>query len=107
MHDVISSLIQGFPVGCVFAPVAIGFVLTYKVSGVFNLAFGAQAYAAAAVYYELRVHRGWPIPPAAFIAVLVVSPLLGLMLYFAIYRHLRAASPVARLAVSIGLLVAL
>lgn len=107
MQDVTSSIIQGFPIGCVFALVAVGFVLTYKVSGVFNLAFGAQAFAAAAVYYELRVNHGWPTPPAAIVAVLIVSPLLGILLYFAIYRYLRGAPPVARLAVSIGLLVAL
>ena len=107
MQDLTSSVIQGFPVGCVFALVAIGFVLTYKVSGVFNLAFGAQAFTAAAVYYVLRVQHGWPTPPAAFVAVLVVSPLLGILLHFAIYRYLRTAAPVARLAVSIGLLVAL
>ena len=107
MQQLISSVIQGFPIGCVFALVAVGFVLTYKVSGVFNLAFGAQAYAAAAAYYELRVDHGWPTPPAAVVAVFVVSPLIGLVLYYAIYRHLRSAPPVARLAVSIGLLVAL
>ena len=107
MQELTSSAIQGFPIGCVFALIAIGFVLTYKVSGVFNLAFGAQAYAAAAVYYVLRVQHGWPTPWAALVAILVVSPLLGVLLYFAIYRHLRTAAPVARLAVSIGLLVAL
>lgn len=107
MQDLTSSVVQGFPIGCVFALVAIGFVLTYKVSGVFNLAFGAQAYAAAAVYYELRVKHGWPTPAAAIVAVLVVSPLLGVLVYFAIYRYLRTAAPVARLAVSIGLLVAI
>lgn len=106
MHDVISSVIQGFPVGCVFALVAVGFVLTYKVSGVFNLAFGAQAFASAAVYYELRVKHGWPIPPAVVLAVVVFAPLLGLILYWAIFRHLRTAPQVARLAVSIGLLLA-
>lgn len=107
MHNVTSSLIEGIPVGCVFALVAVGFVLTYKVSGVFNLAFGAQAYASAAVYYELRVKHGWPIPPAAGLAVLVFAPLLGLVLYWGIFRHLRNAPQVARLAVSIGLLLAL
>ncbi|MFN8034795.1 MAG: ABC transporter permease [Acidimicrobiia bacterium] len=107
VQDLISSVIQGFPVGCVFALVAVGFVLTYKVSGVFNLAFGAQAFAAAAVYYVLRVQHGWPTPPAAIVAILVVSPLIGIVMYLAIYRYLRTAPPVARLAVSIGLLVAL
>ncbi len=107
MQDLTSSVIQGFPIGCVFALVAMGFVLTYKVSGVFNLAFGAQAYAAAAVYYALRVKHEWPTPWAAIVAILIVSPLLGVLLYFAIYRHLRTSPPVARLAVSIGLLVVL
>ena len=82
MQELTSSVIQGFPFGCVFALVAIGLVLTYKTSGVFNLAFGAQAFAAAAVYYELRVKHGWPIPSAAIVAVLVVSPLLGVLLDF-------------------------
>ena len=100
MTELIKYVIEGIPLGCVFALVAIGLVLTYKVSGVFNLAFGAQAFAAAAVYYVLRVQHGWPTPPAAIVAVLVVSPLIGLILYFGIYRHLRTSPPVARLAVS-------
>ncbi|HVX17173.1 MAG TPA: ABC transporter permease [Acidimicrobiales bacterium] len=107
MHDIVSSFIQGFPVGCVFALIAMGFVLTYKVSGVFNLAFGAQAYASAALYYELRVKHGWPIPPAVLVAVVLFAPLLGVLLYWAVFRHLRTAPHVARLAVSIGLLLAL
>jgi branched-chain amino acid transport system permease protein len=106
MQDIISSAIQGFPVGCVFALVAVGFVLTYKVSGVFNLAFGAQAFASAGVYYELRTNHGWPIPPAVFVAVFVFAPALGLLLYWGLFRYLRTAPQVARLAVSIGLMLA-
>ena len=47
-----------------------------------STAFGAQAYASAAVYYELRVKQGWSTPLAAIVAVLVVSPLLGVVVYF-------------------------
>jgi branched-subunit amino acid ABC-type transport system permease component len=107
MHNITASVIEGFPVGCVFALVAVGFVLTYKVSGVFNLAFGAQAYAVAAVYYDLRVMHGWPIPAAVFVSLFLFAPLLGLVLYRGLFRYLRTAPQVARLAVSIGLLVAL
>jgi branched-subunit amino acid ABC-type transport system permease component len=107
INDLVESFIQGFPYGCVFALVAVGFVLTYKVSGVFNLAFGAQAFVSAAVYYELRVNRTWPIPPAVAVSVFVVAPLLGLVLYWVLFRSLRTAPPVARLATSIGLLIAL
>ena len=57
MTDLVGYVIRGIPFGCVFALVAIGLVLTYKTSGVFNLAFAAQAFVSAAVYYELRVDQ--------------------------------------------------
>ena len=96
MTEFIEYVIQGIPIGCVFALVAIGLVLTYKTSGVFNLAFGAQAFVAAVVYYELRVRNGWPTLVALVLVVLVLSPLLGLLLELLIFRHLRTASPIAR-----------
>ena len=106
MTDLISYIVQGLPIGCVFALVALGLVLTYKTSGVFNLAFGAQAFVAAVLYYELRVRNGWPTLAALGLVVLVVSPLIGLVLEYAIFRHLRTASPIAKLVASLGLLVA-
>ena len=61
MHDVLQFGIEGFPVGCVYALVAVGLVLTYKTSGVFNLAFGAQAFLSAAVFLKLRNDDDWPL----------------------------------------------
>ncbi|MEP6624017.1 MAG: ABC transporter permease, partial [Acidimicrobiia bacterium] len=84
----------------------IGLVLTYKTSGVFNLAFGAQAFVAAAVYYDVHVRHGWSRWPALAFVVLLLSPALGLLLDVAIFRHLRTASPIAKLVASLGLLVA-
>lgn len=107
MTDLIGYVIRGIPFGCVFALVAIGLVLTYKTSGVFNLAFAAQAYASAAVYYELRVNDGWSNLPAFLIAVVVVAPLLGLVLDRFLFRYLRTASTVSKLVVTLGLLVAI
>lgn len=106
MTEFIKYVIQGVPIGCVFALVAVGLVLTYKTSGVFNLAFGAQAYVAAVVFYELRVRNDWDTLPAFAVVVLVVSPLIGLVLDLAIFRQLRTASPLAKLVASLGLLVA-
>jgi branched-chain amino acid transport system permease protein len=107
VEDIISAVIRGFPIGCVYALVALGFVLTYKTSGVFNLAFGAQAFVSASVYFVLRVRHGWPIPAAFAISVLVLAPALGYVLDRALYRHLRTASTVAKLVTSLGLLVAI
>ena len=106
MTDFVKYVIEGVPLGCVFALVAIGLVLTYKTSGVFNLAFGAQAYVAAVLFYELRVRNEWSTLAAFVVVVLIASPLMGLLLEVLIFRHLRTAPPLAKLVSSLGLLVA-
>ncbi|MEX2257057.1 MAG: ABC transporter permease [Acidimicrobiia bacterium] len=107
MTELIGYIVRGIPFGCVFGLVAIGLVLTYKTSGVFNLAFGAQAFVSAAVYYQLRVEQEWSNLPAFLVAVVVVAPLIGFVLERFLFRHLRAAPAVAKLVTSLGLLVAL
>lgn len=106
MTDFFTYVVEGIPYGCVFSLVAIGLVLTYKTSGVFNLAFGAQAFLSAAVYYDVRVRHGWPTVPAFLLAVVVVAPVVGLLFDRLVFRHLRTASPLAKLVSSLGLLVA-
>jgi branched-subunit amino acid ABC-type transport system permease component len=105
--DFVQALIQGIPIGAVYALIAIGFVLTYKTSGVFNLAFGAQAFASAATYFELHIRREWPIWAALLVSVFVLAPLIGLVLERLLFRGLRNASAAARLVVTIGLAVAI
>ncbi len=107
MQELIRYVILGIPVGCVFALVAVSLVLTYKTSGVFNLAFGAQAFLAAAVYYDVHVRHGWPIIPAFVFVVFVISPLLGFVLDRGVFRYLRGVSPIAKLVSALGLAVAL
>lgn len=105
--DFFRALLQGTPPGTVFALVALGFVLTYKTSGVFNLAFGAQAYISAAMYFQAINEWGWSTIPALILAVFVVAPGIGVVLDRLIFRNLRTASAVAKLVVAIGLNVAL
>jgi branched-chain amino acid transport system permease protein len=106
-EDLFRALLQGLPAGGVYALIALGFVLTYKTSGVFNLAFGAQAYVSAAMYFKARVVWEWDILPAAILSVVILAPLIGLILERLIFRHLRAASALPRLVVAIGLSVAI
>ena len=107
LEDIFRALLQGTPPGAVYALVALGFVLTYKTSGVFNLAFGAQAYVSAAMYFKARIDWEWGILPAVLLAVVVLPPLLGLVLERLIFRHLRQASALPKLVVAIGLSVAI
>src|SRR3954447_14421940 len=108
--DFFRALLQGMPAGAVYALVALGFVLTYKTSGVFNLAFGAQAYASAALYFKLHVDATGPkigILPAVVLSVFVMAPLIGLLLERLIFRPLRNVGAVPKLVVGIGLAVAI
>jgi len=107
MSDFLGYAITGIPIGCVFALMAIGIVLTYKTSGVFNLAFGAQAFVSAAIYYDTVARHDWPPVLGFVVAVLIGGPLLGLLLNQLLYRHLRTAPAIAKLVTSLGLLVAI
>jgi branched-chain amino acid transport system permease protein len=107
VSDLVNYIILGIPFGCVFALVAIGLVLTYKTSGVFNLAFGAQAFVVAAVFYNTRTNHDWPLLPAFIFSVFVVAPLMGLLLDRTLFRYLRTAPAIAKLVTSLGLLIAI
>jgi len=113
-QDLVQYFIEGFPVGCVYALVAVGITLTYKTSGVFNLAFGAQAFLSAAVMYQMRegeilyMNIGQqPMWLCLLVSVFIVAPLFGLLLDRALFRYMRNASWVVKLVSSLGLFVAL
>ena len=71
-------IISGLVVGSIYAISALGLVLTYTSSRVFNFAHGALAYGIAVFYYYLTRQNGWSIATAAPFTILVVAPLLGL-----------------------------
>jgi branched-chain amino acid transport system permease protein len=100
-------IISGLTVGSIYAISALGLVLTYTSSRVFNFAHGALAYGIAVFYYYLTRQNGWSIATAAPFTLLVVAPLLGLLLYFLLFRRLTHATPTVRLVSTVGLWVAL
>ena len=105
--DLVRGVLQGLPPGTVYGLIAIGFVLAYKTSGVFNLAFGAQAYVSAALYFQATNQWGWSNLWAFVLSVLIVAPAIGLILERLIFRHLRPDASLAKLVIAIGLSVAI
>lgn len=71
-------VIIGLTSGAVYGLAAVGLVLTYKTSGIFNFGYGAIAAVAAFIFYFLYTQHGVPWPIAAAIVVFVVAPVLGL-----------------------------
>jgi ABC-type branched-subunit amino acid transport system permease subunit len=104
---IVNWLIEGIPFGCVYALIAVGIVLTYKTTGVFNFAFAAQAFVAGAVYVEMVEVDGDARWLGLLVAILLVSPLLGLILDRILFRAMRTAGWLVKLVSVLGLFVAL
>ena len=69
MAGLVQIVIGGLLQGGVFAIVALGFSLVYRVTNVVNLAQGAFCVLGAMGMYYFQVEFGWPILPAALAAV--------------------------------------
>ncbi|MGA8296190.1 MAG: ABC transporter permease [Acidimicrobiales bacterium] len=106
MSQFLSYALPGIPFGCAYALMAVGLVLTFKASGVFNIAFGAQAYVAALVF-DVAVGNGWPRWAAFIVAVMLLSPAIGIVLDRALFRYTLSAPPLVKLVPSLGLLIAI
>ncbi len=118
----IEVFLNGLMAGVLYALVALGFVLIYKASGIFNYAQGVMALFAAmtlvgimngqvpfahlinAIFGTNVHHFGWHVP--AFAAILLTA---GVMVLFAwivqrvIFRHLVGQEPIILFMATIGL----
>ena len=107
MHTFFVFFVIGVAISAVYAISATGLVVTYITSGVFNFAHGAIGMFLAFVYWELRVHRGWPTPVALAVTLLVIAPLIGISLDALVMRPLlKGASVATKLVVTLALLLA-
>ena len=98
-------LVAGVATGSIYALAALGLVLTYKTSGVFNFAHGAVGTVAAYLVYELREQHGWPWP-AAVAAALVVVGVGGGVLMERLARRLAEVGVELKVLATVGILVA-
>lgn len=78
MSGIIQVVIGGLLQGGVFAIVALGFSLVFRVTNVVNLSQGAFCVLGTMGMYYFQVVFGWPILPAA-IAAVVASTVFGLL----------------------------
>jgi ABC-type branched-subunit amino acid transport system permease subunit len=105
MEQFLGFAIPGVPYGCTYAIVAVALVLTYRATGVFNFAFAAQAYVASLLFTALIQSAHFPVWLAFVIAVVVVSPLLGLGFDRLLFSRIPNSNNMAKLVTSISLLV--
>src|SRR6195256_5289047 len=94
-------LISGLLSGVMYSLVALGFVLIYKASGVFNFAQGAMVFFAALTFVSL-VERGWNFW-LALVVTLAVMVLLGIATERVVLRPLINQPPITLFMATIGL----
>jgi branched-chain amino acid transport system permease protein len=100
-------LITGLVTGCIYALIAMGLVVTYTTTGIFNFSHGAIAMFAAYTFWQLW--QGWHLNVilAFALVLLVIAPLFGLLIEVVLMRPLRGAPVDQAIVVTLGLLLAL
>ncbi len=99
----------GVGIGALIAGIALAVVLFYRGSGVINLASGGIAMFAGYTYWALRTGLFGPdISTApALVITFVVIVVFAVAMELLAFRPLQAASPLAKLAASLGVLLTL
>jgi branched-chain amino acid transport system permease protein len=101
MQFFVEVLVGGLLAGVMYSMVAIGFVLVYKASGVFNFAQGAMVLFAALTFVSL-IERGLPFWPSLGVT-LALMVALGLAVERAVLRPLVNRPPIALFMATLGL----
>ncbi len=104
MKTYLPFIVAGLTNGSIYGLAAVGLVLTYKTSGIFNFAHGAQAALAAYLMFEFRERMDMPWPVAGLLSLLLAGVVVGLILERGAYL-LSTTSVAARVTATVGLLV--
>ena len=109
MNEIILFALLGLGTGAVIAGLAISVVVTFRGSGIINLATGAVAMVAAYAFWGFKsgyfhLTLGTPL---AVIATIAVAVGVGMLSEFVVFRPLRTSSPLAKLIASLGILLTL
>jgi branched-subunit amino acid ABC-type transport system permease component len=99
-------VLTGISDGAVYSLAALGLVLTFKTSGIFNFAIGAQAAVSAYIFHSLRDSAGMPWGLAAVVTVLIAG-VIGSLVLERIAFWLAEAPAVMKVVATIGLVVLL
>jgi branched-subunit amino acid ABC-type transport system permease component len=105
MQQFAQIIVGGVLQGGVFAIVALGMTLVFRVTGVINLVQGGFCTLGALCLYSFQTTFGWPLP-LAFLAAVVVTTALGALLGAATFVPALARLPdSSMLMLTAGLLI--
>ena len=107
MREILLFALLGLGSGALIAGIALAVVLTYRGSGIINLATGGVAMLAGYAFWSLRTGEyGTEVGTApALLITLVITLLVGVSIELVAFRPLRNAAPLAKLVSSLGVLL--
>src|ERR671915_592296 len=107
MDQVILFALLGLGSGALIAGIALAVVLTYRGSGIINIATGGVAMLAGYSFWSLKTGEyGTEFGTApALLITLVVTLAIGALIELVAFRPLRNAAPLAKLVSSLGVLL--
>jgi branched-chain amino acid transport system permease protein len=105
MQEFVGFALPGVPYGCTYALVAVCLVLTYQATGVFNFAFGAQAFASAFIFTYLTQYHNWSGFEAFLVTVVALGPVMGWAIDRFLFRYIPNSNSTAKMVCSLALLV--
>src|SRR5437870_4243265 len=106
MHEAIQAIVSGLFQGATYGLLAVGLVLVYKGTRVFNFAQGEFGTLAAYVAWILIVHHHVPYALGVLIA-LAAAVVVGLLVERLVVRPLLGASRITLLVATVGVALAI
>lgn len=107
MNEFLTVLVLGIATGSAYAIAAVGLVVTYSTSGIFNFSHGAIGMLAAFAYWQTNEAWGWPVWLSLVAVLAVAAPLFGALIEVTVIRGLQGTSEAVRIVVTVSLLVAM
>ena len=107
MQQILLFSLLGLGSGALIAGIALGVVLTYRGSGIINLATGGVAMFAGYAFWALTTDLLHLSTVPALLISLVIVLALGAAIELVAFRPLRTAPPLAKLVSSLGVLLVL
>lgn len=107
MQQILLFILLGLGSGALIAAIALGVVVTYRGSGIINLAVGGVAMLAGYAFWSLRTGEFGPqlgTAPALALSLLFVLA-VGAAIELIAFRPLRTAAPLAKLVSSLAVLL--
>jgi branched-subunit amino acid ABC-type transport system permease component len=105
-HELIQSCINGIILGSMIALASLGMTLIWRIGRFPNVAQGDLLTLSAYLAFSLNVTYALPIVLAGT-AAMIAATFISIGIYLIVFRPLRSAPPVAPLAASIGVALAL